>query len=289
MNFWYQLCLLLVISGVCLIVCALGGGIAMVAAQAVGGPNAGLHLVMWSQNLILMIGAPLLWTWAVKTFGKQEGRPKQGVFASLRMDCVDLRFMLVTLALMLVSIPASDALDVASLHFPWPESVRSYCANSFLESQKVYMALLNVDGFLGLVELFLLMCLSTAIGEEMLFRGALLNCFVKGGRWNWHVAIWVVGLIFALVHFEMMGFFSRWLLGAMLAYLVFWSRSLWPAILAHCTNNLMALIGYKMSTPEELMTFDRTCSFSPVVVLVSVVVTAGTLYYLWSLRKPAEE
>lgn len=291
MKFLGQLSFLLVMTGLALIVVSVVMGLAVFAAATMGGSQtAGLHLGMWGQNLLLMIGVPLLWTWWTSVrHNPAYTSAWKGIFHILRMDRVTGKFLILTLVLMVVSLPASDALDVLSLHFPWPDAVRHYCEESFINNQKILMVLLQPTGILGYLELFLLMCLSTAIGEEMMFRGAVLNCLRQGGRMNWHLAIWIVGLIFSLIHFEMMGFLSRWLLGALLAYLVYWSRSLWPAILAHCLNNLVALIGYKMSTVEELMTLDRDCSFSPWVVCVSVLLTIVVLGYLWRIRVSDDE
>ena len=286
MKFLSRLSVLLVMTGLALVIMS----VSMMVAMLLTDVKVGMHIGMWIQNLLLMIGVPMLWTWWFDVRKVHvDGSPLRSIFCHLRMDRVNLRYLLVTMLLMVVSLPASDALDVVSLHFPWPEYVRQYCEQSFIKNQQTLLLLLQPTGILGYLELFLLMCLSTAIGEEMMFRGAVLNCLRQGGRLNWHLTIWLIGLIFSLIHFEMMGFLSRWLMGAMLGYLVYWSRSLWPAILAHCTNNLIALISYKMTPVEELFVLDRDCSFSPWIICASVLFTIVVLGYLWRIRVSDDE
>lgn len=79
-----------------------------------------------------------------------------------------------------------------------------------------------------------------AVFEEYLFRGTLQPLFAK---WfgNIHVSIWVTAALFSLFHFQFFGFLPRMLLGAVFGYLVVWSGSIYPAILAHFLNNGVAV------------------------------------------------
>jgi hypothetical protein len=51
------------------------------------------------------------------------------------------------------------------------------------------------------------------------------------------------------------GFIPRMLMGAFFGYLVFWSGNLWLAILAHFTNNVVAIIFYYLKY-NGIQTFD---------------------------------
>ena len=89
------------------------------------------------------------------------------------------------------------------------------------------------------VNLFV-MALLPAVCEEMLFRGWLQRVLVA--RVNYHVAIWVVAFVFSAIHFQFYGFVPRMLIGAALGYLYCYTGSLWAPIIAHFTNNAMAVI-----------------------------------------------
>ena len=274
-RFWLQLWSLLVLAGI--------GLLAMVIIMflaGVGGlresPVLYLNMVQWAQTLVVMMGAPLAWTWFHYVRGGvvADGSAWRETLANVRLLRVRPMHLLLAALVMVAMLPLADAIEVACTRLPLPEGVRQYCEEGFLQNQQVLAVVLQLDGVWGWAELFLLMCLGTAVGEELMFRGALLNCFVRAGGVRWHVAAWLVGLIFALIHFEPMGLIPRWLLGTLFAYMVWWSGSLWPGIVAHCINNLVALISYKMASADELMSLDRDFTFGPMLIACSAVVTA---------------
>lgn len=113
--------------------------------------------------------------------------------------------------------------------------------------------MLDVTTIGGLLLNLLVIAVMPAIGEELFFRGALLNIFSEKIKNN-HTVVWLVAIIFSLIHFQMYGFLPRMILGALLGYLLIWSQSLWLPIVAHFTNNALAVIvsyGGKYSTQVE--------------------------------------
>ena len=100
----------------------------------------------------------------------------------------------------------------------------------FLNTSSVWMMIVNL----------FVMALLPAMCEEMLFRGWLQRILVA--RVNYHVAIWVVAFVFSAIHFQFYGFVPRMLIGAALGYLYCYTGSLWAPIIAHFTNNAMAVI-----------------------------------------------
>lgn len=83
--------------------------------------------------------------------------------------------------------------------------------------------------------------------EELLFRGLLLSSLLQRYRTGWSIA--VTSLLFALVHLP--GLDWQWfalpdliLLACLLAWLRLRSASIWPAVLAHSCNNLLAVVGW---------------------------------------------
>lgn len=83
--------------------------------------------------------------------------------------------------------------------------------------------------------------------EELLFRGALLSALLRRMHTGWAVAI--SSLLFACVHLPDLGFLwyavpNLALLAAVLAWLRLRSGSLWPAVVAHGVNNLLAVTAW---------------------------------------------
>lgn len=102
-----------------------------------------------------------------------------------------------------------------------------------------------------LLNLFIMGVL-TAFGEEICFRGTCQGLFKDGTRTttdghlsiSTHVAIWATAIIFSAIHMQFFGFVPRMLLGALFGYLLCWTGSIYVPMLAHCTNNSLAVICY---------------------------------------------
>ena len=276
-HFWMLLVFVAIGFGFCMLF-SVGSGVLIALHHEV----VAMHLLQWSQTVFVMMLAPLCW---YRFYHLKAERPSwRRCLDEARMTNISWQPMAVTFCLMMAALPAFDSLEVMMNRLPWPEPIHNYIINGFETNQKILVILLGISGFWGWVESFLLMCLCTAMGEELMFRGALLSCFRNQTRLNMHAIAWMVGFIFAFIHFEPAGFVVRWLLGVLLVYLVWWTGSLWPSILAHCMNNTFALIGYWMATPEEQMQLSTEYTFGPVLTIASVVVACLLLRVLWQMR-----
>ncbi len=82
------------------------------------------------------------------------------------------------------------------------------------------------------------------IGEELFFRGVLQRLFIKSTR----SPIWgiiITAALFSGFHFQFFGFIPRFLLGAILGAIYWYSGSLWTAIIAHFVyDGLMIVLVY---------------------------------------------
>ena len=103
--------------------------------------------------------------------------------------------------------------------------------NAMLQMKTIWSMVFNVI-FIGLL---------TAIVEEFMFRGCIQTIFKRWTK-NTHVAIWITAILFSAFHMEFFGFLPRLMLGATFGYLVAWSGSIWPAVLAHFINNASDVI-----------------------------------------------
>lgn len=204
-------------------------------------PVAMMHFVQWMQTLFVMALPPMLWA---RIYMKED------ISSALGLRFCHWKYFAWTLLLMAALLPLLELLYEGARIFPWPDFLRRMGDEQYESQQQLLETMLSPGGVIGWIELFLLMCLGTAIGEELMFRGALLRCFdafhsrLRPGMQRHFTAI-VVGLIFALIHFDFYGLLPRWILGTVFVYLVFWSGSLWSAVLAHTLNNLVALLMYK--------------------------------------------
>ena len=88
--------------------------------------------------------------------------------------------------------------------------------------------------------------------EELLFRGVLLSSVARRVGSGW--AIVLTAAIFACVHLPDLSFLwyalpNLALLGLVLGWLRVQSGSIWPAVLAHGMNNLLAVVSWFVMTP----------------------------------------
>ncbi len=103
---------------------------------------------------------------------------------------------------------------------------------------------LSDASLMGLAVNLLVMAVLPALGEELLFRGALQPLLL---RWTSrpHLSIWITAILFSALHMQFAGFLPRLLLGALLGYAAWLGKSLWLPMLIHGLNNATAvLIGW---------------------------------------------
>ncbi len=89
----------------------------------------------------------------------------------------------------------------------------------------------------------IVVALIPAISEEFFFRGVLQKHFIETFK-NPHAGIILTAFVFAFVHFQFLTFLPRFVLGLMLGYIYFWSKSIWLSATAHFTNNALGVTMY---------------------------------------------
>lgn len=120
----------------------------------------------------------------------------------------------------------------------WLEEMLQSAENQAAELTE---ALLKDTSIMALAVNILLIAVIPAIGEELMFRGAIQRLL---SQWtgNYHAGIWASALLFSALHFQFYGFLPRMALGALFGYMVVWSGSLWLPIAAHFVNNATAVL-----------------------------------------------
>ncbi|MGL5244085.1 MAG: lysostaphin resistance A-like protein [Sarcina sp.] len=88
------------------------------------------------------------------------------------------------------------------------------------------------------IYLFLSVCIFAPFIEEFMYRGILLNGFLK--KYTPNASIIFSALIFAIVHFNIPQGINAFLLGLILGYVYFKTHSIYICIFMHFINNLCA-------------------------------------------------
>jgi membrane protease YdiL (CAAX protease family) len=125
----------------------------------------------------------------------------------------------------------------------WMKSTEEH-ANSLIRK------IISEKGVIAFIFNLIVIAIAAAVTEEFLFRGALLRIIQRKTQ-NYHLAIWIVAIVFSAIHFQFYGFVPRLLLGAYLGYLVYWTKNIWIPIVAHFFYNAVALTGMSSESLNE--------------------------------------
>ena len=147
---------------------------------------------------------------------------------------------------------------------------------------------LSGTSYLDLIINIVIMAITPAVCEELLFRGVLQNQLEKWFK-NAHIAVWVAAIIFSAIHFQFYGFLPRMVLGAALGYLLVYGKSLWLPIVAHCVNNSLAVItawgANKLEIMKEVEAVAPTYTTSEdYIFLIGCVFVVALSYYKLGVR-----
>ncbi len=202
---------------------------------------------------------------------------------------VNFIFVVGAIFVMVSSLPTINALSWLNMQMQFPDFMSGFedvLGGMEDGASELTKAITETDSFWLFAFNIIVVAMLPAIGEEMIFRGALMPILIK---WTGkkHAGVWISAALFSAMHFQFYGFLPRMMLGALLGYLFLWSKSLWTPIIAHFTNNALAvflfyLIG-KGEISEDLDTF--TPSGQDLILLViSVAVISGILFGLHRVR-----
>ena len=156
--------------------------------------------------------------------------------------------------------------------------IEDWLAEKNQEIQEIYSVLLDVQSPLKLMVMIVVVAILPAIGEELIFRGALQNIFT---RWTGrpHAGIWIAAVLFSAIHMQVYLFLPRLLLGALFGYLVYWTRNLWYPIIAHFLNNAFVLVAaYYLHLKGEKINLDEVGTLPLSTSIFFILILFGLIY-----------
>lgn len=123
------------------------------------------------------------------------------------------------------------------------------------ESIESLMAMLQMDGYGDLIVNLIIIAILPAIGEELLFRGVIQKELTKVIS-NPHVAILIASIIFSGFHMQVQGFLPKLIIGLVLGYSYYWTKSIWYPMAIHFVNNglqtvLLFFAGDQLEAAQE--------------------------------------
>lgn len=227
----------------------------------------------------IFIFPPLLFAWLVDS--------KAAKFLGIRN--ASAVYFAAAIAVMLTAGPMINYLVEWNAGLKLPESLKSveqWMRNSEDAATRLTDQFLNTSKPIDLLVNLLMIGILPAIGEELLFRSALIGILQKMFR-NIHWPVIISAVIFSAFHLQFYGFFPRFVLGLILGYLFVYSGSVWVPALAHLVNNGTVVVvswlianGSISGKPEDLSGFDSTG-----VVIISTLFTLLILVFIYRKHK----
>lgn len=143
--------------------------------------------------------------------------------------------------------------------------------DSFLEELNRMVGDFGIFSFLTIV-------IAAPILEEFIFRGIILDGFLK--NYSPTKAIVYSSVMFGLIHMNPWQFINATIIGAFMAWLYYRTKSILPCIFIHLVNNgLIFFVGKMILQKQETATNDP----SFIILLTSVFAGATLLYILINL------
>ncbi len=141
--------------------------------------------------------------------------------------------------------------------------------------EDVYRTLLKQGNEYAITEALIVGALIPAVSEEILFRGFLFGNLIK--RLKPGTTIFITALLFAIVHFNPVGFIPLLLIGSWLGFTAYYTRSVTIPIVLHFLNNAISV--FLMYSPQ-MESLDKNPSVIPIEYMLIMMLISGALLFL---------
>ena len=138
------------------------------------------------------------------------------------------------------------------------------------------------DASASLWKLWLVMAITPAICEELLFRGLIFSGLRRYGAWP---AIVISSLLFALAHASIYRLLPTFCLGLLLGYVVLRTGSIYCSMLIHALNNGVAVTLARSKSFLSQFGLDEATQVPWSFTLPAIAVVVVGLFLLRSLPK----
>lgn len=125
--------------------------------------------------------------------------------------------------------------------------------------------------------LIMVVCITPAICEETLFRGYFQRTLERSLGMK---SLFIAGILFGLYHMEPINLISLSLLGILIGFFYYRSKSILPGMAAHFTNNLLAVLSlYKMPNGHPVVAF--LSNSTPLLGFLGGIVLSGVFVIVY--------
>ncbi len=146
----------------------------------------------------------------------------------LRLNKISLFNICIIFFIMLFAIPAVGALNLVNL-----------LAIKSIFGKTMPSAIPEIANWVDLVKGVIVIAVSAAVCEEVLFRGVIQRGFERFGAVK---SIILTAFLFGLMHQDFQKLLGTFLLGAIIGFIVYRTDSLYGGMAAHFSNNFLSVL-----------------------------------------------
>lgn len=208
--------------------------------------------------------------------------PKPAQYLGLKKPS-KLGYWVVAFALLLLAIPLVEFTGLLNRKISFGADLQTWAQGMEDEAAKTIQFMLGTNSVTNLILNLIFIAGFAAVGEELFFRGILQRLFIKSTN-SPLAGIIIAAFFFSFFHFQFFGFIPRFLLGAVLGAIYWYSGSLYTAIAAHFVYDafIIVLVYFNpqmLQSPEAPMV-------NPAYLSIAALVSAALVGLLiWWMKK----
>lgn len=213
---------------------------------------------------------------------------KENPFKSLGFNKTTIIWLFLGVAMMYAILPLNSVFAEWNANIKFPDSMTDFerlLQDMQERATEIMERFVNVTSIGGLIlNLFMIAGLA-ALGEELLFRSIIQTSLIKVCK-NAHIGIIIASAIFSIIHMEFYGLLPRFVLGMLLGYMYYYSRSIWIPIAMHFANNGTIVFLYYLNNIGtiniDVESFGKTNIF---VLILSIIAMIALFWFTIKLNK----
>lgn len=213
---------------------------------------------------------------------------KENPFKSLGFNKTTITWLFLGVTMMYAILPLNSVFAEWNANIKFPDSMTDFerlLQDMQERATEIMERFVNVTSIGGLIlNLFMIAGLA-ALGEELLFRSIIQTSLIKVCK-NAHIGIIIASAIFSIIHMEFYGLLPRFVLGMLLGYMYYYSRSIWIPIAMHFANNGTIVFLYYLNNIGtiniDVESFGKTNIF---VLILSIIAMIALFWFTIKLNK----
>lgn len=258
----------------------LGGILALVSGGGDLNGNVNIMRLVLTFGQFMFILAPTIFFARLQTSELKK---------TFRLNLPAFRFVILTILGIILIQPILQGYmyfqEYVLNHVPVLQNTLKQLKDIFDMLENAALKIVTAYSTLEYIVVVVVICVTPAICEEMLFRGFVLSNMRKIA--GVPAAIFMSAFLFAIYHFEPFNIIPLAMLGAFLGFVVYYSNSIYIGMLAHFLNNFLASFYLFKYGKQDFDTPHITSSEmlnSGIAGIVSLMLFLGVLYLFYKFR-----